>query len=122
MLSILTLVVLAVTYTLERVAKASRFATYVIVLGNSLALFFHLLPALNEGGTRLPLGNPAFTGPDDPALQAWVAAGFVVYLIGAVIQAVRIHRGPLRPAGASAGTPVRCPRLRPARRRWSCPG
>jgi uncharacterized membrane protein len=93
MLSILTLVVLAVTCTLERVAKSSRFATYVIVLGNSLALFFHLLPALNEGGTRLPLGNPAFTGPDDPTLQAWVAAGFVVYVIGAVIQALRIRRG-----------------------------
>jgi uncharacterized membrane protein len=93
MLSILTLLVLAVTCTLERLARASRFATCVIVLGNSLALFFHLLPALNEGGTRLPLGNPAFTGPDDPSLQAWVAAGFVVYLVGAVIQALRIHRG-----------------------------
>ena len=93
MLSILTLVVLAITYTLERVAKESKFASYVIVLGNSLALFFHLLPALNEGGTRLPLGHPAFTGPNDPTLQAWVVAGLVVYVIGAVIQAMRIHRG-----------------------------
>jgi uncharacterized membrane protein len=93
MLSLLTLAVLAITFTLERVAKGARFATYVVVLGNSLALFFHLLPALNEGGTRLPLGNPAFTGPDDPRLQAWLAAGFVVYLVGAVVQALRIKRG-----------------------------
>jgi uncharacterized membrane protein len=92
MLSILTLVVLAITYTLERVAKTSIAARYVVVLGNSLALFFHLLPALNEGGTRLPLGHPAFTGPTDPKLTTIVGIGFAVYVIGAIIQALRIRR------------------------------
>ena len=92
-LALLTLALLATTYCLERFARRSMLARYVVVLGNSLALFFHLLPALNEVGTRLPLGNPAFTGPDDPQLQAWVAAGFVLYLIGATCQALRLRRG-----------------------------
>lgn len=91
-LAVLTLVLLAITYSLERFARASVPARYVIVLGNSLALFFHLLPALNETGTRLPLGHPAFTGPDDPKLKTIVAIGFVVYLAGATIQALRIRR------------------------------
>lgn len=91
-LALLTLALLATTWCLERFARASVPARYVVVLGNSLALFFHLLPALNEGGTRLPLGDPAFTGPDDPRLQAWVAAGFAVYLVGATWQALRLRR------------------------------
>lgn len=91
-LSVITLVLLAITWLVERKAAGFRLAPYVVVLGNSLALFFHLLPALNEGGTRLPLGNPAFTGPTDPKLQAWLGVGFLVYLVGAGLQALRIRR------------------------------
>jgi uncharacterized membrane protein len=95
-LAILTLGVLATTYVLERVAVAGGPARYVIVLGNSLTLFFHLVPALNETGTRLPLDHPAFTGPDDPQLQMFAAAGFALYLIGAALQAMRIRKGKAR--------------------------
>jgi hypothetical protein len=91
-LAIITLLVLAITYILERVAIPTGPARYVVVLGNSLTLFFHLVPALNEAGTRLPLGNPAFTGPADPQFQQLVAAGFVVYLIGAALQSWRLRR------------------------------
>jgi uncharacterized membrane protein len=91
-LSILTLVVLAAAYVAEKVGRPGGFGRYVTVTGNSLALFFHLLPGLNEGGTRLPLGDPVFSGPDDPTLKALVGAGFLVYLIGAGIQVARIRR------------------------------
>lgn len=92
-LAIITLVVLAITYGLERLAMPTGPLRYVIVLGNSLTLFFHLVPALNETGSRLPLGHPALTGPDDPRFKMLAGAGFVVYLIGAAIQALRIRRG-----------------------------
>ncbi len=95
-LAILTLVVLAITYILERVAIPTGPARYLVVLGNSLTLFFHLVPALNEAGTRLPLGNPVFTGPDDPILQKFVAAGFAVYLVGAALQFWRLRRNAAR--------------------------
>jgi hypothetical protein len=64
----------------------------MVVLGNSLTLFFHLVPALTETGTRLPLGDPVFSGPDDPQLQQLVGAGFVLYLIGAALQVRRLRR------------------------------
>ena len=99
MLAIATLVVLAAAAMAER-AGGSGLARYVTVLGNSLTLFFHLIPGLTETGTRIPIGDPAFTGPEDPVLKAIVGVGFLVYLAGAAVQAMRIRRG-LRTAAAT---------------------
>jgi uncharacterized membrane protein len=90
-LAIVTLLVLAIAHGAERgyFGGPSR---YVAVLGYSLTLFFHLIPGLTETGTRIPLGDPAFTGPEDPTLKALVGTGFLVYLVGAVVQALRIRR------------------------------
>ena len=93
MLAIATLVVLAAAAMAER-AGGSGLARYITVLGNSLTLFFHLIPGLTETGTRVPIGDPAFTGPEDPVLKAIVGVGFLVYLAGAAVQAMRIRRGP----------------------------
>jgi uncharacterized membrane protein len=90
-LAILTLLVLAIAYTAERTHSMGA-ARYVAVLGYSLTLFFHLIPGLTETGTRIPVGHPAFTGPEDPNLKAIVGIGFLVYLAGAAIQAMRIRR------------------------------
>ena len=90
-LAIVTLVVLAIAGAAERFG-GSGFARYVTVLGNSLTLFFHLIPGLTETGTRIPIGDPAFTGPEDPVLTAIVGVGFVVYLAGATVQGLRIRR------------------------------
>jgi len=97
-LSILTLVVLLVAWLAEK--RGRGLARYVAVLGYSLTLFFHLIPGLTETGTRLPLGNPAFSGPEDPTLKALVGIGFLVYLVGAAIQALRIRRSRRLPAAA----------------------
>jgi len=91
MLAILTLLVLAIAYAAERYG-GSGMARYLAVLGYSLTLFFHLIPGLTETGTRVPIGGPAFTGPEDPTLKALVGVGFLVYLMGAAVQVVRIRR------------------------------
>ena len=90
-LAIVTLVVLAIAYAAER-GYFGGVSRYVAVLGYSLTLFFHLIPGLTETGTRIPLGDPAFTGPEDPTLRALVGAGFLVYMVGAAVQAMRIRR------------------------------
>ena len=90
-LAILTLLVLAIAHAAERSGSAGL-ARYVAVLGYSLTLFFHLIPGLTETGTRIPVGQPAFTGPEDPTLKAIVGIGFLVYLAGATVQAMRIRR------------------------------
>lgn len=95
-LAIATLVVLAIAWAAETRSTAGGLPRYVAVLGYSLTLFFHLIPGLTETGTRVPPGAPAFTGPEDPTLKALVGAGFLVYLMGATWQAVRIRRGSRR--------------------------
>jgi uncharacterized membrane protein len=104
-LAIITLVVLAAAYVAERRTSGFGLSRYVAVLGYSLTLFFHLIPGLTETGTRVPVGDPAFTGPEDPTLKALVGAGFLVYLAGATVQAVRIRRSRRSPAvGVTART------------------
>lgn len=100
-LSIATLVVLAVTWLAELRGSPAGLSRYVVVLGNSLTLFFHLIPGLTETGTRFPLGDPAFSGPEDPTLKALVGAGFLVYLAGAGVQALRIRRSRRRKMAAA---------------------
>lgn len=101
-LSILTLVVLLVAWLAETRGRSEGIARYVAVLGYSLTLFFHLVPGLTETGTRLPLGRPAFSGPEDPTLVALVSVGFLAYLLGAAVQVVRLRKArrlPGHPAG-----------------------
>lgn len=90
-LAILTLVVLAIAGVAER-RGGTGVARYTAVLGYSLTLFFHLIPGLTETGTRVPVGAPAFTGPEDPTLKAIVGVAFLIYLIGAAVQVSRIRR------------------------------
>jgi hypothetical protein len=98
-LSIVTLVVLAIAYVAETRDRSRGAARYVAVSGYSLALFFHLIPGLTETGTRLPLANPAFSGPEDPTLQLLVGIGFLVFLAGATLQGLRIRRSRSAVAG-----------------------
>lgn len=91
-LAILTLLVLLVAWLAETRGRPGGLARYVAVAGYSLTLFFHLIPGLTETGTRIPLGSPAFSGPEDPTLKALVGVGFVIYLVGATAQVLRLRR------------------------------
>jgi len=92
-LSITTLVVLAVAYSAEKRASFGRLSRYVAVLGYSLTLFFHTIPGFTETGTRLPVDAPLFTGPEDPKLRAVVGVCFLVFLVGAWLQVARLRAG-----------------------------
>lgn len=99
-LAIMTLVVLAAAHLAERRNAFGGAARYVAVIGNSLTLFFHMIPGFTETGTRLPKGDPLFASRESPELLAAVAGAFVVFLAGATIQAVRIRSRRTAPATA----------------------
>ncbi|GAB3333365.1 hypothetical protein [Marilutibacter aestuarii] len=99
-LAIMTLVALAIGFGAERRAGRSGPAAYVAALAYLITLFFHLIPGLTETGTRLPLGSPAFTGPEDPMLKLCVGIGFAVYLVGAAWQVARLRHARQTPLGA----------------------
>ena len=90
-LGIVTLVVLAVAFGAERklFAAASR---YVATVGYSMALFLHFIPATIETLTRLPAAAPYLANADDPKAQPIIGFFFTVFLVGAVLQVVRLRR------------------------------
>jgi hypothetical protein len=53
-----------------------------------------MIPALNETFTRIPVGAPLFTGPDDPALQRLFGFVFLAYLLGIALQVRQIWKTP----------------------------
>jgi hypothetical protein len=61
-----------------------------------------MIPGLTETFTRLPLGAPLFSGPEDPALQKLVGLFFLVFVVGAALQVRRLHRLAAHAPAASA--------------------
>lgn len=96
-LSLLTLVVIGVAWLAEGRAGFGRYSRYVATIGYSLTFFFHFIPGFTETSTRLPVGAPLTTGPEDPKLQAAIGVVFVLFLIGAALQAKRLRAASARP-------------------------
>ncbi|RZA29044.1 MAG: hypothetical protein EOP92_38090 [Lysobacteraceae bacterium] len=95
-LGIVTLLVLALAWTAGR-GSFGRAGRYIETVSYSLTFFFHMIPGFTETSSRLPVGAPLTSGPDDPNLQLAVGAAFVVFLVGATLQVLRLRlRG--RPA------------------------
>ena len=93
-LAIVTLVTLAIAAAAARTRFLGSFSPYAETLGYSATLFFHMIPGLNETFTRVPVGAPLFTGPDDPALQKAIGVVLLLFLIVMAAQAWRIRKGP----------------------------
>ena len=102
-LSILTLVVLALAWFAERQRGFGRLSAYVAVLFNLTALFFHFIPASVETLTRVPLGAPYAAGPEDPRLFGPIGTAFVLYLIAAAWQVLRVRGAARRAPTPGAG-------------------
>jgi uncharacterized membrane protein len=90
-LGIVTLVVLAIAGIAGKTHVFGRASRYVETIGYSLTFFFHMIPTLTEGSTRLPVGHPLVPGPDAPPLQAAIGVVFLIFLIGAALQIRRLH-------------------------------
>jgi uncharacterized membrane protein len=89
-LGVMTLLVLAVAAVAERTTLLGRASRYVATVSYSLTVFFHFIPGTTETFTRVPVGAPLFSGPDDPALQKVVGVFFLLFLVGAALQVRRL--------------------------------
>lgn len=102
-LSVLTLLVLALGWFAERRRSFGRLSVYVAALFNLTALFFHFIPAFVESLTRLPLGAPYAAGPEDPRLFGPIGTAFMLYLFAAIWQTLRIRGAARRSPSPGAG-------------------
>ncbi len=86
--------VLGMALLAERNGTFARLSRYVATLGYSLALFLHFIPATVETLTRLPASAPYLANPDDPKAQPIIGFFFLVFLIGATLQLLRLRKTP----------------------------
>src|SRR5712692_5781091 len=90
-LAIITLVVLGIAGVAGSSRLFGRASPYVETISYSATFFFHMIPAITETSTRLPLGAPLVANAEAPALQAATGVLFVAFLIGATLQVWRLR-------------------------------
>ena len=90
-LGVITLIVIAGAALAGRGKFGGRLAPYLEVVGYSATMFFHFIPAVNETFTRLPVGAPLATSDTDPIVQGFVGTFFLLFLIGATLQVLRMR-------------------------------
>jgi uncharacterized membrane protein len=91
-LGIITLLVLALAWAAGSTRIFGRASRYIETVSYSLTFFFHMIPGFTESFTRLPVGAPIFSGPDDPTLQKVIGVVFLLFLAGATAQILRLRR------------------------------
>lgn len=100
-LTVLTLIVLAAAVLLGRKAALGSWRHVAASLAFTLTVYFHFIPGFTETLTRVPVGAPLVSGPQDPLLQKLVGATFLVFLVGMALQ-VRVLRQARLPAAHPA--------------------
>ncbi len=97
-LGIITLVVLGIAWLAGSTNVFGRLSAYVQTVSYSATFLFHMIPAITETTTRLPLGAPLLPNADAPQLQVASGVLFLLFLIGATLQvrALRAERAMFR--------------------------
>lgn len=90
-LGIVTLIVLGVAAAAGYSKLFGRFSPYVETVSYSMTFFFHMIPGITETTTRLPLGKPLLPNADAPELQAAAGVFFLLFLIGAAVQVIKMR-------------------------------
>ena len=90
-LGIITLVVLGVAWAAGK-GKFGGASRYVETICYTMTFFFHMIPTIMEGLTRLPAGHPVAATQQDPLITKLIGVAFVLFLAGAALQLVRLRR------------------------------
>lgn len=97
-LGVITLIVFAIAFTAgSKTTLFGSYSPYVETICYSMTFFFHIIPAVTETATRLPLDGPLASSPEDPNIQMVIGGCFILFVIGATLQ-VRLLRGRLKKA------------------------
>jgi len=90
-LGIVALLALAVGFTARRHAWLGNGAEYLQNLSLSFSYMLLFIPAINETLRRVPPSRPLADGPQSPLVVGLVSLVFVLFVIGAGYQALRLR-------------------------------
>lgn len=88
-LGIITLATLGAAWLGDK-GKFGAKSVYVSTLCYSITFVFHMIPAVTESTTRLPLDAPLLSSPEAPELKAATGVLLLLYAIGATLQVRRL--------------------------------
>jgi uncharacterized membrane protein len=102
-LSILTVLALAVGTLAALTGTFGRWSRYVQAISYTSTILFHMIPGFTETLTRLPPGHPLLPNADAPELRAIAGVLALLLIVGLVLQLrwLRSHE-----TGALAATPA----------------
>ncbi|MDB5964138.1 MAG: hypothetical protein JWQ72_638 [Polaromonas sp.] len=103
-LGIVTLLVLGIAWVAAHTQVLGRWSRYVETVSYSATFLFHLIPAVTETSTRLPLGAPWLASAEAPELKAATGVLLLLFLAGSGMQVMR-----LRAQRTAAALPVPAP-------------
>jgi hypothetical protein len=103
-LGIITLAVLGIAAIAGYTRIFGRLSPYVETVSYSATFFFHLIPTITEGSNRLPPGAPLLTSHEAPELQTATGILFVLFLVGATLQVIRMRGARRRGSGPELQT------------------
>ena len=82
---------LGIAWVAGRTTLFGRASAYVETIGYTATFLFHMIPAVTETTTRLPLGHPLLASAEAPELQTAAGVLFLLFLIGAAWQVWRLR-------------------------------
>ncbi|NYE63394.1 putative membrane protein [Duganella sp. 1224] len=100
-LGIITLLVLGLAWLADRRKFGAR-SPAVSTVSYSLTFLFHMIPAVTETSTRLPLGAPLLPNAEAPELKTVTGLLFLLFLIGVTLQLRRLKKGAAAGLAAAA--------------------
>ncbi len=80
-LAILTLGALAVGRIAETTRLFRGFSAYIQAISYTATFLFHMIPAITDGLSRLPVGDPVVKSVEDPLLKQFYLAFLIAYLV-----------------------------------------
>ena len=92
-LAIITLVVLGIAAVAGRSSLFGRASAYVETISYTATFLFHMIPAITETSTRLPLGAPLLPSADAPELKTATGVLLALFLLGVAWQVHRLRAG-----------------------------
>ncbi len=98
-LGLITLLVLVVAAFAAH-GRFGRWSRCVEVVSYTATVLFHLIPGFVETTTRLPLNNPLIKDREGPELQAITGVLFLLFVMVAALQILRLRKAPGFPTSA----------------------
>jgi len=85
-LALLVIILVVVAFFLHVKKTANPKTRYIENLFLSFSFFLSMIPTVNETFTRVPLGHPLASGPQDPLIGKSILVLFLFFVLGSIFQ------------------------------------